>query len=353
MDLLRLGLSAVENGIIPDRITRIGIRRLCANHLKARSSAASICCDPEVEAFIQSLDHEPIAPLPHKANEQHYELPPEFFERVLGRHRKYSCCLWLDKPMTLDEAEESALEETCRRGEITDGQRILELGCGWGSLSLWMAEHYPNSRITAISNSATQRRYIEEQIVLRRLNNLRVLTVDMNDFANSFSGQDTHSFDRIVSVEMFEHMRNYRRLLSVLSRHLTSNGKMFIHIFCHRYLAYPFESEGSENWMGRHFFSGGMMPSADLLRRFDENLRVTKHWVWNGEHYKRTAEAWLDNFDMRQAEIMPILQSVYGIDDGRIWFHRWRIFFLAVQELFGYSQGEEWFVSHYLLEPAR
>lgn len=353
MDLLGLGLNAAEIGIVPDRITRIGIRRLCAAHLRVRSSAASICCNPEVEAFIRSMDHEPIALFPQKVNEQHYELPPEFFERILGVHRKYSCCLWLDRTMTLDEAEEAALKETCQHAEIEDGQRILELGCGWGSLSLWMAEQYPSSRITAISNSVAQRRFIEEQIVIRRLNNLRVLTVDMNDFASAPIKRDAIPFDRIVSVEMFEHMRNYRQLLAELSRHLSREGKLFIHIFCHRYLAYPFESDGSENWMGRHFFSGGMMPSADLMRRFDENLRVTRHWLWNGEHYKRTAAAWLDNFDMRQAEILPILQSVYGIDEGRVWFHRWRIFFLAVQELFGYSQGEEWFVSHYLLEQAR
>jgi len=349
MNVLRIGLSAAENGLLPDSITRIGIRRLCLRQLKAHS-ASNLPLDPKVETFIRTLDDEPIAPLPHKANEQHYGLPPEFFERFLGRHRKYSCCFWPEKRMTLDDAEEAALEETCRRAEIQDGQRVLELGCGWGSLCLWMAERYPRTEIMAISNSVTQRRYIEQQIVLRRLNNLRVLTIDMNDFASTFARDYVEPFDRIISVEMFEHMRNYRRLLKSLACNLAPEGKLFLHIFCHRYLAYPFETEGSVNWMGKHFFSGGMMPSADLLRRFDEELRVTRHWTWNGEHYKRTAEAWLDNFEMRQTEVLPILQSVYGIDDGRVWFHRWRIFFLAVQELFGYSNGEEWFVSHYLLE---
>lgn len=352
MDIIRLGFSAVESGLVPDQLTRIGIRRICRRQISVHS-ANSEGVYPLVESFIQSLDNEPIAPLSHKANEQHYELPPEIFDRVLGSHKKYSCCLWPEKRMTLDDAEEAALIETCKRAEIENGQRILELGCGWGSLSLWMGEHYPQSEIMAISNSTVQRLYIEKQIVLRRLNNVRVLTLDMNDFASTFARDYVEPFDRIVSVEMFEHMRNYRSLLSTLADHLSLDGKVFLHFFCHRHLAYPFETEGSVNWMGKHFFTGGMMPSADLIKRFDDSLRVTRHWTWNGEHYKRTAGAWLDNFDTRQTEIIPILQSVYGIDDGRIWFHRWRIFFLAIQELFGFSSGEEWFVSHYLLEHAR
>ena len=351
--MLQLGIEAVERGLVPDGITRWAIRGLCERHLHSTLGTAILPTGPSVEAFIASLRDEPIAPLPHKANEQHYELPPEFFATVLGPRRKYSCCLWQDNGTTLDEAEEAALEETCRRAEIADGQQILELGCGWGSLCLWLAERYPHANITAISNSAPQRHYIESVAAARKLSNLKVYTVDMNAFPTAMEEQSHGPFDRIVSVEMFEHMRNYERLLASIAPYLKPDGKLFVHLFCHRSLAYPFQSEGPTNWMGRYFFSGGMMPSADLLRRFDRDLKVTRHWSWDGRHYQRTAEAWLENLDDRRSDVIPILQSAYGHDDGRRWLHRWRMFFLAVAELFGYSQGEEWFVSHYLLEHAR
>ena len=282
---------------------------------------------------------------------------------MLGPRRKYSSCFFTEASSTLAEAEEAALAITCERAQLADGQEILELGCGWGSLSLWMAERYPRSRITAVSNSAPQRGFIEAEAAARGLTNLQIITADMNDFAvgrvsNPSSPESTArpgrdgipSYDRVVSVEMFEHMRNYAKLLERISGWLRPTGKLFIHIFCHRRFAYPFETDGDSNWMGRYFFTGGIMPSEHLLQRFDQHLKVAQQWRWNGQHYQRTSEAWLRNLDEQRQKVMPILESCYGRAEARRWFHRWRMFFLAVAELFGYANGEEWFVTHALLE---
>ncbi|HEV7280295.1 MAG TPA: cyclopropane-fatty-acyl-phospholipid synthase family protein [Pirellulaceae bacterium] len=347
MGLLAWGTEAVERGMVPDAVTRSAIRQLCSKRAEWNARRTVDEREADVRAFVREMTAGPIAPVPDFANRQHYEVPAEFFAAVLGPHRKYSCCEWSGGVQTLEEAERRALETTCRRAELADGQSVLELGCGWGSLSLWMAERYPNSAVTAVSNSHSQRRYIESQARERGLANLSVVTADMNDFAPATSGD----FDRVVSVEMFEHMRNYDRLFERISSWLAPDGKLFVHIFCHRTMVYPFETAGEADWMGRHFFTGGIMPSADLVSRFDRCMGLTDQWSWSGEHYRRTAEAWLANFDANARTILPILEKTYGRGDAHRWRNRWRLFFLAVAELFGFRQGTEWYVSHYLLEP--
>ena len=342
LDPLAFGIDLVERGLVPDVITRAAIRRLCAQRARLAHSPDS---DRETAEFIHSLAREPVALFPEKANEQHYELPAEFFELALGRRRKYSCC-YFDTPETgLDAAEEEALRQTCAHAELEDGQSILELGCGWGSLSLWLAEHYPASQIVAVSNSRPQRQFIERQATRRSLTNLRVITADVNTFD---PGQ---TFDRVVSVEMFEHLRNYEQMLQRIAGWLNPQGKLLVHHFCHQRVAYPFDVEGAANWMGRYFFTGGLMPTADLLTHFPRDLTVTRQWNWNGTHYQRTAEAWLALLDEHRLPALKILEQAYGPREAARWFQRWRMFFLAVAELFGYGQGEEWFVTHLLLEP--
>lgn len=339
------GIAAVERGLVPDALTRSAIRRLCRERLRAeqRSEKSGLS-----EVLLASLREGPIARVPEKANQQHYELPPEFFSAVLGPHRKYSCCYFETPNATLAEAEAAALRITCERAQLADGQEVLELGCGWGSLSLWMAELYPQSRITAVSNSAPQRRFIEALAAERGLRNLRIVTADINDFDPATLGADAPTFDRVVSVEMFEHMHNYALLMRRIAGWLRPDGRLFVHIFCHRDFAYPFDTAADDDWMGRHFFTGGMMPSERLLGRFDDDLRLIARHAWNGDHYRRTSEAWLANLDARRRTAMPILRQAYGRHEAKLWFHRWRVFFLAVAELFGYADGDEWFVTHQL-----
>jgi len=351
MTALELGIEAVERGLVPDPIVRLAIRRLCHRRSKLIARQSVGARELALAEFVSSMKGGPIAPLAEKANEQHYELPPEFFAAVLGDRRKYSCCYWPDRTTTLDAAEDAALAITCQRAGLADGHEVLELGCGWGSLSLWMAERYPNSRITAVSNSAPQRRFIRSRAEAIGLTNLTVITADMNDFDPARTRGPGVGFDRIVSVEMFEHMRNYDRLCERIASWLRPGGKCFVHLFCHRNSAYEYETEGAANWMGRHFFTGGIMPSRDLLSRFDGHLRVSSQWEWNGEHYRRTSNAWLANLDARRSTVLPILARVYGDADALRWLHRWRVFFMAVAEMFGCAGGNEWFVSHYLLEP--
>lgn len=339
------GIALAERGYLPDRVVRHAIRRLCRARLQTPIRGGD-------QEFRESLRTGPIAPRPQAANSQHYELPPEFFEAVLGPKRKYSCCLWRNGTYDLAAAEDAALAETVKHAELHDGQNVLELGCGWGSLSLWMAERFPASRITAVSNSVSQRATIEAIAAQRCLANLRVVTADVNDFAPLANERAEPKFDRIVSVEMFEHMRNYELLLGRIASWLSTDGKLFVHVFCHGQTAYPFEAEGDANWMGRYFFTGGMMPSARLLREFDLDLRVTQEWRWNGQHYSRTAAAWLANLDQNRNCLLPVLERTYGPRHAARWLQRWRMFFMAVAELFNYRRGEEWFVAHYLLEKA-
>jgi cyclopropane-fatty-acyl-phospholipid synthase len=336
--LMSLTLSAAEHGYLPDSVVRWGIRRLCAQRIDECENGLTS------QEFAQLMRLGPVAPVPGKANEQHYEVPPEFFEAVLGARLKYSCCFWPEGVTTLDQAEEAALARTCRRAQIADGQDILELGCGWGSLSLWMAEKFPNSRILSVSNSAPQRRFIEKRAVERGLQNLEVVTCDMNDFSTG------RRFDRVVSVEMFEHMRNYELLLGRVASWLKDDGKLFVHIFCHAKYAYAFETNGSADWLAEHFFTGGIMPNFDVFDNFQRDMEATESWRWDGTHYEKTANAWLSNMDANRTELMPLLEFVYG-DHAAQWFQRWRIFFMACAELWGYRNGGEWFVGHYLLEP--
>ncbi|MEZ4586865.1 MAG: class I SAM-dependent methyltransferase [Gemmatimonadales bacterium] len=325
---LGFGMALAERGLMPLELARVGIRRLLRERL--RTSAAA-----DQERTIEALGRSPVAIETARANAQHYELPAAFFEQVLGPRLKYSAGYWPTGVDTLAGSEEAALALVVERAGIEDGQRILDLGCGWGSLSGYLAARFPSASIVAVSNSASQAAFIRA----KGHRNLEVLTDDINRF------DPGRRFDRIVSIEMLEHVRNYRVLFARLSSWLARGGSLFTHVFCHRRFTYPFETEGAGNWMGRHFFTGGLMPSAGLFRQLADDLVVEEDWVLDGTHYQRTAAAWRRNLERRRRSIMPVLRSVYGADAGR-WYHRWRLFFLACEELFGYAGGSEWMVSH-------
>ncbi|MEZ6138476.1 MAG: cyclopropane-fatty-acyl-phospholipid synthase family protein [Pirellulaceae bacterium] len=334
---MRNAISLAEAGLIPDWLIRMGIRRLLAKRLSSRRSV-------DVASFAKALQAGPLAIETQCANTQHYEVDSNFFRFVLGPHLKYSSCLFRSPSTSLEDAETEMLRLTCERAEVANGMHILELGCGWGSLTLWLAKNYPLSQITAVSNSHSQRIFIERVAQERGLANVRIITEDMRFF------ETKSKFDRIISVEMFEHMRNYSLLFARLARWLAADGKAFVHVFCHKDTPYLFETEGDEDWMGRNFFTGGTMPSLDLFRYFDRDLSISKQWSIDGMHYWRTCEAWLTNADRRRSDILACFERELSRRDAKRVLQRWRMFFMACAELFRFRNGTEWFVAHYLME---
>jgi len=340
-------INWVERGYIPDSIIRKGIKRLLKERLVEISAEDTENASNTKQAFIDSMKASVLALSPEKANEQHYEVPAEFYAQVLGEHNKYSCCYWDETTHSLSHAEKKSLELSCSHADLTDGQEILELGCGWGSLTLWVAQQFPKSKITAVSNSSSQKSYIDDMALRLGLTNIEVITCDMNDFYID------KTFDRVVSIEMFEHMRNWQELFNKVSSWLNDDGKFFMHVFTHRQIPYAFEVKDSSDWMSEYFFTGGMMPCDDLPLHFQKDLNILKSWVWDGKHYEKTSNAWLQRMDDRKQIIMPILQATYGEDEAQIWWMRWRLFFMACAELFAYENGQQWHVMHYLFEKGK
>jgi cyclopropane-fatty-acyl-phospholipid synthase len=335
-------VSAFERAPIPDAVARVAIEALVARTRKQLpADGAEATCD-----FARAMESLPIAAHTEAANTQHYEVPAEFFALVLGPRCKYSCCFYDGGATTLAEAELAALEETARRARLADGQSILELGCGWGSLSLFMAERFPRSEILAVSNSTSQRAFVESEAEARGLGNLRVVTADVNDFRPELS------FDRAVSIEMFEHVSNWPALLRRVRSWLNPGGLLFMHVFSHARVPYRFDHSDPSDWIAQHFFTGGIMPSHGLIGEFDNLFEVAEDWRWSGKNYARTANDWLANFDRNANDIVRVLGATYG-DRASLWQRRWRLFFLATAGLFGHRGGEEWGVSHYLLRPTR
>ncbi len=335
--------NLLEKRILPDWMIRIGMRRLLAKKIRDEENGGPEAQKKRMADFIEELKRSPIALSTKDANEQHYEVPTEFFLAVLGKRLKYSSGYWPNGVNALDESEEAMLALTCERAQLRDGQDILELGCGWGSLSLYMAEKFPNSKITAVSNSKTQKEFIDCEARNRGFKNLTIITSDMNVF------QAPGKYDRVVSVEMFEHMRNYDRLLERVASWMKPGGMLFVHIFTHVRFAYPYVETNPNDWIARYFFTGGIMPSDDLLLNFQKCVKIKDRWKVDGRHYQKTCEAWLRKMDEARPEIFPLFVKTYGKDAERRWMY-WRIFFMACAELFGYQQGSEWIVSHYLFE---
>ena len=327
----------LEKDRIPDFLLRIGIRRLLKQRLISEETKKK-----DLEKLIEKLKNSPIAIETKTANEQHYEVPTQFYQYCLGKHLKYSSGYWKEGVTDFDTSEKDMLEITCERAELQNGQEVLELGCGWGSLSLFMSAKFPKSNFTVVSNSKTQKIYIDEQAKLRGINNLTVLTIDINNF------NIDKKFDRVVSVEMFEHLRNYKLLFNKIAALLKDGGKMFVHVFTHKEYAYKFEVIDDTDWMSKYFFTGGIMPSNDLFSYFNDDLKIVNQWVVNGTHYSKTSEGWLQNMNKHKTEIMPLFERTYGIENATKWWVYWRIFYMACAELWGYNEGEEWMVCHYL-----
>ena len=342
--MIKVLINLAEKGFLPDLLIRLGIKRLCGQRLSETNTLGLEELENSHQQWIDLLTESPVAIVPEKANEQHYEVPPKFFELVLGANLKYSSGYWSKEVFSLDESELEMLKITCERAGLVDGQDILELGCGWGSLTCFMAQKFPNSKITAVSNSKDQRNFIQQKNDKLNLQNIKVVTADMNDFSTD------EKFDRVISIEMFEHMRNYDELLKRIDGWLKQNGKLFVHIFSHKEVAYPFEDKGDGDWMAREFFSGGQMPSHRLLMSFPDRMKIEKDWRVSGTHYEKTSLAWLRKMDTNKIEVLELFKTTYGEKDASEWFQRWRIFFMSCEVLFGFNEGSEWGVSHYLFE---
>lgn len=342
--MIKLLIKLAEKGILPDFFIRLGISKLCGQRLTDANDLSLKAREEKHQKWVDILMQSPIALVPEKANEQHYEVPPRLFELVLGAKLKYSSGYWPQGTSTLDDSEVEMLKLTSKRAALSDGQEVLELGCGWGSLTFHMALTYPNSKITAVSNSNDQRQFIEKKCDELKIKNIKVITADMNDFSSE------KTFDRVVSIEMFEHMRNYDELLKRVSEWLKKDGKLFVHIFSHKEIAYPFEDKGEGDWMAREFFSGGQMPSHKLLTCFSSRMKIEKDWRVEGTHYEKTSLAWLNKMDENKKEVLKLFEKTYGKNEASTWFQRWRIFFMSCEVLFGFNKGSEWGVSHYLFE---
>ncbi len=332
----------LEKNLLPDSLTRFGIRRLLKKRLEGCDKGSAEGNRIDLMNLISALKVSPLAVNTREANEQHYEVPTEFYKYALGPNLKYSCGYWEWGVKDFADSESKMLELTCQRAGIKNGEEILELGCGWGSLTLYMASKFPESKITAVSNSRTQKEFIDSQAAKRGLANITIITSDMNDFNTD------RKFDRIVSVEMFEHMRNYEILFNRIYGWLKPEGELFVHIFTHKQFAYLFEVKDDSDWMSKYFFTGGIMPSDHLLFYFSGSFDIKGHWIVNGKNYEKTSNAWLKNMDDNRAEILKLFAAAYGEENKVKWFSYWRIFFMACAELWGYKDGEEWFVSHYL-----
>jgi len=338
-----------ERGLIPDALTRYGMRALMAARLRQEGQGGPEGAVGRMAALVAELRQSPIAIETAAANAQHYEVPAEFFHLHLGPRLKYSSCLYPRGDETLKEAEEAMLALAAARAELADGQRILDLGCGWGSFSLWLAERFPNAQITGISNSAGQRNFILAEAKKRGITNVSIITADIVQF--DFDDLAAAQFDRIVSIEMFEHMKNYEALLAKIARWLKPDGRLFVHIFAHLRFAYHFSDNDDSDWMTRYFFTGGLMPSQSLLLAFPKHFMIENQWWVDGRHYEKTANHWLRGMDSARAPIMKVFEATYR-EDALRWFNRWRMFYMAVAELFGYANGSEWGVGHYLFRPA-
>lgn len=340
-------IDLCERGLIPDALTRLGMRQLMKQRLADEANDDGEARSRRLNQFLAELRSSPIAIETGAANEQHYEVPAEFFHLHLGPRLKYSCALYPRGDETLAQAEALMFSLYAERAQLRDGLRILDLGCGWGSLSLWLAERYPNSQIVGLSNSNGQREFIMQRARERGFHNLQIITGNIVSF--DFADTDTPAgFDRVMSIEMFEHMKNYGLLLAKVARWMKPDARLFIHIFVHKLLAYHFQVANQTDWMSQYFFTGGTMPSENLLLNFQDDVKLEQQWWVNGTHYEKTSNHWLAGMDAKQAEIMEVFRKGYGDRDAALWFQRWRMFYMAVAELFGYAGGNEWGVAHYL-----